>query len=116
MINTNPEIPKFFIPESDNKAEEIILYNEAKSALEKWSKHKISDRRIYSINYNHNGRDLTDTVGQIGDDEKEMVFCIFEGINQPAEYFVCTMNRGIKFLPPIQISAEDINSITDFSK
>lgn len=52
----------------------------------------VSDSKIYSITFNHNGRTITETVGEISTSNNEPVIAILRAENT---YYTCTPNRGV---------------------
>ena len=78
---------KLFIP--DFKEPEPI-YSDIKKYLNSLG-FFVSESKIYSITFNHNGRTITETVGEISTSNDEPVIAILRAENT---YYTCTPNRG----------------------
>jgi len=103
---------KFFIPHAkDEKQAEKVLQGIIKFAKEEigWD---ITNRRIFSISYTHEGKKYHSEVGQIDDRVSEEVIAILES----HIYFVCTPNRGVIRGMPVLVGREEAKEIIDFEK
>lgn len=104
---------KFFVPQSEGlkmTPEEIfkIIVKFAEQTMG-W---KVSDKRIYSISYNHKGRNYIATVGEKEVREGEPVIAILESNT----YLICTPNRGVLRGMPIMVGKEELLKIDYFNK
>lgn len=105
---------KFFIPPytSDDKPElsEEVYVSIRKFAEEnlKWN---ITERRIFSVTYRHEGKEYYAEVGKIEQRTGELICAILESIT----YLVCTPNRGVLRGEPVLVGKEEIRSIVDFT-
>lgn len=106
------EAPGFFIPfaETPEMGEEVYATIRATMAQEAFQP---TDRRIYRVAYQHNGRDHVATVGE-RDIDGETVIAILETYNPGPVYMICTPNRGVIRGDPIL--AGDASAIVDFSR
>jgi hypothetical protein len=105
------EAPTFFVPfaETPEMAEEV--YASVKAFMLEVA-FRPTERRIYRVDYRHNGRDYVSIVGE-QEPEGEPVIAIFEAFNPGPVYMICTANRGVLTGGPIL--AGHIHSVTDFS-
>ena len=75
---------------------------------------KVSDRRIFSIAYVHNGKDSYAEVGKADPDIGETILVILESNS----YLVCTQNRGVLRGMPLLVGKEgrygEAYKVTDF--
>jgi hypothetical protein len=111
---------KFFIPgfEDDFAAAERFYEDLKKITISQLGRHiKISPRRIYSIDYFHNGKDMTATVGQKYKDSRYSVdgevIAIFESDDDLC--FVYTARHIVEGYGPILVGSEEVIRIKDFS-
>ena len=103
---------KFFIPHAkDNKQAEEVLQNVKKFAKETigWN---ITNRRIFSLSYTHEGKKYHSEVGKPDDRVGEEVMAILESYT----YFVCTPNRGVLRGEPVLVGKEEADRIIDFEE
>jgi allophanate hydrolase subunit 1 len=106
---------KFFIPHAKDEEQKEHFYE----AIRKFAKEQllwdITDRRIFSIHYRHDGKDGYAEVGkreQLGGMEGEEVIAILES----NAYLICTPNRGFLRGIPILVGKEEAYSVVDFDK
>ena len=101
---------KFFIPlaKDDKEAQEIYggIIKFAKETA--WK--EIKDRKIFSIAFNHDGKDYIARVGEKYSVTGEMVMAILES----ETFLVCTPNRGVLRGMPILVGKNEVYSIEDF--
>jgi len=109
---------KFFIPdlkslpEHMNEDDMLELYD----AVRKFSRSTtplgdLTDNKIHSLKYNHNGKIYTETVGVVCDEG--LVMCILE---TTTVFLVCTPNRGVVRGNPIIVGKNDVLNTTYFDK
>lgn len=92
------ELREFFMPAISDSHEAETMYNAIKQLNEK-DNYEISEKRIYSISYNHNGIERTDTVGLECFDNGEIVIAIFE--TGEDLYYTITKSRGLHAPDPL---------------
>jgi len=103
---------KFFIPHAkDKKQAEKVLQGIIKFAKQEigWN---ITNRRIFSLSYTHEGKKYHSEVGKLDDLVNEEVIAILESTT----YFVCTPNRGVIRGMPVLVGKEEAEEIIDFEK
>ncbi|HLW41249.1 MAG TPA: DUF2971 domain-containing protein [Flavobacterium sp.] len=83
---------KFFIPTIDSDKAEDFLENSIIRFIESQGFKVLRNKKIYSINFQHNGKTLIDIVGQVSESNNEPVFAILETEDL---YLVCTTRRGV---------------------
>ena len=100
---------KFFIPAAtDTNIEQV--YKAIKDFAKDNLGWEISDRKIFSIEFKHNGHNYKAEVGQITDINREPVCAILES----NAYLVCTFTRGVLKNEPILVGKPNIINIQDF--
>jgi hypothetical protein len=101
---------KFFIPAAkDDKNAKEIYEGIIKFAKENTWK-EIKGRKIFSIAFNHDGKDYVARVGEIYSHTGEQVIAILES----NAYLVCTPSRGVLRGMPILVGKNEVYSIEDF--
>jgi hypothetical protein len=100
---------KFFIPRATPENTERI-YESIKAFVKTTLGWDVSDRRIFRIEYFHNGKEHKAEVGTLTDVNHEEVIAILECNS----YFVCTPTRGVVKGMPILVGTDEITSIEDF--
>lgn len=101
---------KFFVPHAENDQQAEKVWGGVKKNMEDQG-FEVSDRRIYSISYTHNGKHLVATVGEqdgYGDGE---VLVLLES---SSVYLCCTPQRGVVRGGPILIGKDTGTTVTDF--
>lgn len=104
---------KFFLPELDNPDLAEQQYKIIKDFAEENLLWKITDRRIYSLKYRHEG---TDHFAQVGEKEyrsNDIVIVIFETQNNV--FLICTPHRGVIGGLPILVGHREVSEIVDFA-
>ena len=71
---------------------------------------EVSERRIFSISYRHDGMDYYVEVGEPDPRIGELVLVILESNT----YLVCTPNRGVLRGMPILVGQNEVKRIIDF--
>ena len=102
---------KFFIPKAKNEVQAQEVWKSVKKFAEETLDWEVSDRRIFSIAYQKQGKDYCVEVGKPDPRNGELVVAILESIT----YLVCTPNRGVLRGMPILIGKPELKDITDFS-
>ena len=97
---------KFFIPHAETPEQAEETYK----AIKYFVQYDISERRIFRIEYIHNGIKHEAEVGAISTANGEEVIAILESF----VYLVCTPNRGVIRGIPIHVGIHDTTLIEDF--
>lgn len=82
---------KFFVPASSNDEHAEHVYNLLKESVTD-QVNTILNARIREICFWHNGKKITESVGEISPSNGETVVAIFDAGNL---YLVCTYSRGV---------------------
>ena len=100
---------KFFVPaaSTDEQAEDVW---QSTVEFAKGKGSDISDRRIYRLDYRHNGKFYVDEIGKPNARNGELVLVILESVT----YLVCTGNRGVVRGDPILVGKQEVTLVTDF--
>ncbi|MBA7709687.1 hypothetical protein ES703_118609 [subsurface metagenome] len=102
---------KFFIPDMQDKPDKAEeLYKAIKDFAKTSVGWNITNRRIFRISYQHDGRPHEAEVGKINDVNNEPVIAILES----NAYLVCTPNRGVLRDMPILVGTHDAGLVEDF--
>jgi len=101
---------KFFIPHAETPEQAERIYKEIKYFVQSTTKYDISERRIFRIEYIHNGMKHEAEVGAISTANGEEVMAILESF----VYLVCTPSRGVTEDIPIYVGIHDTTLIEDF--
>jgi hypothetical protein len=101
---------RFHIPsvKDDTKAEEV--YEAIRKFAVETTGWDVTDRRIFSIHYRHEGKEYHAEVGKPETRGGEVV----EAILESNAYLVCTANRGVLRGMPILVGKNEIHNITVF--
>ena len=107
---------KFFIPHAKSEEEETKVYEAIKEFAKTNTSWEIKERRIFSIEYTHDGKRIYAEVGKKENLIGEEVIAILEsGYLNVSVYLVCTPNRGVIRGMPILVG-ENAVYIVDFDK
>lgn len=106
------DAPGFFIPFADSAETADEVYATIRTTMAKEA-FQPTERQVYRVVYQHNGRELIATVGE-KDVDGETVIAILEAYNPGPIYMVCTPNRGVVRGAPIL--AGDVLAVVDFSQ
>ena len=101
---------RFFVPavKDETQAEEVWV--SIKKFAEESLRWKISERRIFSIAYQHQDKDYHVEVGKPDPRNNELVIAILKSNT----YLVCTPNRGVVRGIPILVGQDKVERTTDF--
>lgn len=103
---------KFFIPDlkDESKTEEVyaMVKKAASAAVGGWH---VTDRRIFSLDYRHEGKDYYAEVGRVHGRAGEMVMMILEA---GTVYLIVTPRRGILGALPIMVGKDEARKVIDF--
>ena len=102
-------MPAFFIPYSDQDLHENI-YSAIKIFLQAEC-FELNHNRVYSVTYNDNGTEYTDTVGKANKLSQEVVITVFETASM---YLICTATRGALKGKPIVVVKDESTTVTYF--
>ena len=100
---------KFFIPNAKDETQAEEIYQ----GIKKFAADQVSaptDRRIFRIEYQHDGKPSYAEVGKNDPVTKELVMAILEGV----PFMVCTPNRGVLRGIPVLVGKDEITDIQDF--
>jgi hypothetical protein len=105
------EPPPFFVPDAGDESEDTLLaiYAQAERTLG-WKADPL--RRIWRLEYRHNGVPMEAEVGLHDADSGEVVYAI---LDTPQSYLVCTTTRGVVSGTPILVGKRDASSVIAFS-
>ena len=98
------------MPHAKSKKQEKTVYESIKKFAKEQLRWNISDRKIFSIRYKHNGKDYYAEVGKKEQVENEEVIAILESTT----YLICTPNRGVARGLPILVGKDEARSVVDF--
>ena len=101
---------RFFVPAVKDEADAEMVWEATKKFAEEMLGWEISERRIFSIAYQHQGKDYHVEVGKPDPRSNEPVIVILESTT----YLVCTPNRGVVRGIPILVGQDKVEKTTDF--
>lgn len=101
---------RFFVPAVKDEADAEMVWEATKKFAEEMLGWKISERRIFSIAYQHEGKDYHVEVGKPDPRNSELVIAILESTT----YLVCTPNRGVVRGIPILVGQDKVGKTIDF--
>jgi hypothetical protein len=104
---------KFFLPGANTPEMGEKEYQAIKSHLALELTAAFSERRIFLLNYVHNGKNFASVVGQVDSGGEGLVIAI---LYEPLRslYHVCTPHRGIIRGMPILVGEHDVRQVVDF--
>ena len=85
-------MPEFFVPHAESAEQAEKVWKATKKFLEQDGGYRVTERRLYAVNYSHNGRKYRDVVGGLSQLAGEEVLVILEDSNV---FLICTKNRGV---------------------
>lgn len=101
---------KFFIPAAKDEKNAEDIWNATKKFAEQNLGWPVTNRRIFSLTYEHEGKVYHSEVGKPDQRIGELVIAILESDT----YLVCTSNRGVLRGEPILVGKEEVRDIEDF--
>jgi hypothetical protein len=104
---------KFFIPDIHEEAQEKNIYKAIRLFVIETMGSKFSDRKIFRLRYNHNGKQECEEVGKLSPSTGEMVKAILYAPSRKL-YNVCTNNRGVIRGIPILVGENEVIEYIDF--
>lgn len=102
---------KFFIPAIDADKAEDFLENTIIKFIETQGFDVLRNKKIRSITFEHKGKLITDSVGELSPSNNEVVYAIIETNNL---YLVCTTHRGVLGGEPLLTNKQSISKIIYF--
>ena len=105
---------KFFIPNTESSQQEEVIYQSLKKSIRRNKDAKLSDRKVHSLCFRHDGRDRLAVVGEIDPIKSELILAI---IFEPSRdvYHVCTPNRGLLAGSTILVGGDEVYKFEDFN-
>lgn len=104
---------KFFIPGAASDVERERVYEAVKMHLAQELGASLSNRRIRSLQYVHNGKNYSAVVGENDSGGLGVVTAILLDIIRSL-YLVCTPYRGVISGSPILVGEHDVQAVADF--
>ena len=101
-------MPKFFLPGTHSPEDAEEIWQATKKSCGEQTGWQVTDRRIFRIEYTHNGKDYVAEVGQIAPEQGETVLVILES----NAFLVCTTNRGVLRGKPMPTG--NVRNVIDF--
>ncbi|WP_144219303.1 MULTISPECIES: DUF2971 domain-containing protein [Flavobacterium] len=101
----------FFIPTMSPIEAEAFLNKTIIPFIEQQGYKVLKDRKIYSITFSHNGKQITDTVDTVSSTNGEVIFAILE---TDSMFLVCTPKRGITGGEPMLTGKHSVTEIIPF--
>lgn len=104
---------KFFLPHAHSSSEERKIYGDIREFLTGELGAELSDRKIFSLAYSDEDRELNIEVGKEHPSVGEIVDAILfdESIGN---YFVCTRTHGVVRGHPLMVNAASVESEIQF--
>jgi hypothetical protein len=104
---------KFFVPAAASDIERERVYESVKARMAQEMGANFSPRRIRSLQYVHNGKNYSATVGEEESGGLGLVITILFDTTRSL-YLVCTPYRGIISGSPILVGEHDVRAVVDF--
>jgi hypothetical protein len=101
-------LPEFFVPHTESRKQAEEVWQATRKFAEEQLGWAVSDRRIFRIEYRHNGKEEEAEVGKTERRQREPVMVILES----QSFLVCTPTRGVAKGEPILIGIP--SRIVDF--
>jgi hypothetical protein len=106
---------KFFVPVTDDPVVAESVYKAVVEFNSKQLKSAISPKRIYKLDFAHEGRSFTATVGEVFPRLKERVVAILFDTTKKC-YLICTAHRGVANGGPFLSGHEELRNIEYFEE
>jgi hypothetical protein len=103
-------MPSFFVPAARDDAQAEEVWEATRKFARDQLGWEVGERRIFRIEYTHDGQDLVAQVGEQEPRQGEPVLVILES----NAYLVCTENRGVARGAPILVGLQTVSKIVDF--
>ncbi len=104
---------KFFIPLVEGEAEVQRAYATLKQCAAGSEAERLSERKIHSLRYRHNGRQYCARVGKVHAANQEMVLAILYDLQRDL-YLVCTPSRGAWSNSPLLVGGSSVTAVVEF--
>ena len=102
---------KFFIPTATAVHAERV-WHQIRQYAEPAIRERLSDRRVFRLDFERDGMVLVAEVGQVLENEaNELVFAILES---EGDFFICTLSHGINRGRPFRIESNAVQTAVDF--
>lgn len=101
---------KFFVPAATDQQEAERVYAKIREFVKKDTGDSLTNRRIASLTFFHEGVSYHAAVGDVFERIGEPVIAIFEG----RLIYVCTVNRGALRGGPVLVGIDEVRSLIDF--
>jgi hypothetical protein len=106
---------KFFIPFAKDKEQEQDVYEGIRKFLSQELGAVLTDRKIFSLRYHHDGKSYYAEVGKNHALNGEPVIAIlYEDMRKL--YHVCTPNRGVLRDMSILVGSHEVEEVVNFDK
>jgi hypothetical protein len=106
---------KFFVPATDDPVVAENVYRAVVRFNSEQMKASISPERIYKLDFAHEGRPFTATVGEVFPRLRETVVAILFDTTKKC-YLICTANRGVARGEPYLSGHEEKRNIEYFKE
>ena len=106
---------KFFVQAAEDKEQEDRIYSAIQKFLGTELSANFDNRRIYALQYIHDGKKYYAKIGEQHSLNREPVIAI---LHEPGRnlYHVCTTNRGVIRGMSILVGEHDVISCEDFER
>ncbi len=104
---------KFFIPLVESEAEVQRAYAALKRCAAGEEEQHLSERKIHSLRYRHNGRPNYARVGKVHAANQEVVLAILYDPRRDL-YLVCTPTRGAWSGSPLLVGGSSVTAVVEF--
>jgi len=104
---------KFFVPAADTDEERNQIFDRARKTARMTVGWAATERKIYRLSYNHDGRDYVATVGEM---EPRTGECVTVILDAEGVFLICTPNSGVFRGEPILVGKKEASSVVDFEK
>lgn len=104
---------KFYIPHAQNPEQEGRVYNAIKTFIAAQVGGEMSNQKVQTLFYTHEGKDYTAKVGEVEPRTGEEVIAILyqEAANL---YHVCTKNRGVARGESLLVGGLEVRDVIHF--
>lgn len=101
---------KFFIPFASDEAQGERVLN----AVSEFTGFPIPSPRIYSLTYQHNGKEMIATVGDVVPGYYQEIGPVIAILYREGLFAICTRDRGVARGEPIYANAQSVLSVLHF--
>jgi hypothetical protein len=112
-VNGGTEGMKFFIPKAESAEKAQALYEAIRTFLSEQGMGECSERRIFRLQWRHDGKPHRAEIGKDTSINREVVFAI---LHRPEVklYYVCTTNSGVLRGTPVLAAEATVTEVVDF--